>query len=793
MTNIPPRLLLVEPEPEVAALIREALSGAGAAAGEIEAVTSLDDAVRRLDQGGIDVVLLDLGLPGGGGREAVRALAGRDPAVPVVALAAGGDEAAAAVAAGAADGLARGEISSAALARALRLALERTEADEARSLAAKKWRAALDAVPEALFLTDAAGRIQQCNRAFAEHCRRPFGEIIGRPCSRIVHGDKGASGLCPLVRARVSGRRERMILVKNGQEFEMTVDPVAGPDGGFEGAVHTIRDVTAIRSAVRKQQLTAEVLQILSRGTGLPALVPDIVNSIRQVFDIEAGAVRLLRGNDYPYAFADGFSSSFLRLEFPLAMRDGSMRIVRGPEGRPEYACPCGAVIKGAADPRMTGLSLGGSFWANGKEDFVAAARIGNHGLPPQAPCVREGFESLALIPIRAATEILGLLLLFDHRPGRFSADRIAYLEGLAAAIGVAFRRLQQADEAAAAEAGSRSLLERASGRTAGEAGEGGRTKAEEERDRLQEQLLQAQKVDAVGMLAGALAGEIDIPVQGILDYAELLGERLPGDKRTLECVEGIKTEGGRIALLAKDLLRFSQQETPEPPVPVRVADAVEAVLSLVRAALRRDGIKLRVEVPKKLPPMAGRGRQIQQVLMNLVSNARDALNDKYPGAHEKKVLRVAARAVEEGGRRWIRLTVEDSGPGIPEEVREHLFKPLFTTKPKGKGAGLGLPISYGIVCDHGGRLWLESVPGEGARFNVELPAAPERERAPRPAPGPAGGPRRTSPRRAAKPSRQAAARRKSAGPRKTTKRGKRPAPAAAKTKKALGPRSGKR
>ena len=145
-------------------------------------------------------------------------------------------------------------------------------------------------------------------------------------------------------------------------------------------------------------------------------------------------------------------------------------------------------------------------------------------------------------------------------------------------------------------------------------------------------------------------------------------------------------------------------------------------MISLIRTLLRHDQIVLETDTPEDLPSITCNSQQIQQVVMNLMTNARDALCDKYPEAHANKIIRLSARAFEKDGRPWLRLTVEDRGGGIPEPVRDHIFDPFFTTKPQGKGTGLGLAISYGIVKGHKGALWCESESGEWTRFHVELP-----------------------------------------------------------------------
>jgi len=203
----------------------------------------------------------------------------------------------------------------------------------------------------------------------------------------------------------------------------------------------------------------------------------------------------------------------------------------------------------------------------------------------------------------------------------------------------------------------------------------------------------------------------------------------LKGKDETVEEFAGeIILETERIATLTKNLLQFARHEK-QSHSPARLCDIVEATLSLIRTVIRHDQITLEIDVPEDLPKIRCRSQQIQQVIMNLLTNARDALNEKYAGYHEDKVIEVTAALVEVGASaagsssHWIRLTVEDHGLGIPPEVQERMFDPFYTTKPHDKGTGLGLSISHGIVKDHGGELSVEAAPGQYTRFHVDLPA----------------------------------------------------------------------
>ncbi len=277
----------------------------------------------------------------------------------------------------------------------------------------------------------------------------------------------------------------------------------------------------------------------------------------------------------------------------------------------------------------------------------------------------------------------------------------------------------------------------------------------EQEHTRLEAQLRQQQKLEAIGTLAGGVAHEINNPLTGIMNYAQLIGDTAAPGSQAGEYAQEIVHETDRVATIVRNLLQFARHEK-QAHSPARIADIVEQTLSLFRAVLRRDQIALTVDVPADLPSIKCRSQQIQQVLMNLLTNARDALNEKYPDYHADKTIAITVREVgsichlrlpfcdlpspgtavpqsqianpksqmaePEARQRWIRITVADHGGGIPVDIRDRIFDPFFTTKPRDQGTGLGLAISHGIVKEHHGRLHFETDPGVGTRFHLDLP-----------------------------------------------------------------------
>jgi PAS domain S-box-containing protein len=246
------------------------------------------------------------------------------------------------------------------------------------------------------------------------------------------------------------------------------------------------------------------------------------------------------------------------------------------------------------------------------------------------------------------------------------------------------------------------------------------RRRAEQERALLEAQLRQQQRLESVGTLASGVAHEINNPVQGIMNYAELIAVA-PGDvEQVREFAGEIANESQRVATIVRNLLAFSRQEHEQEFQLVDVSNVIETTLALIRTTLRRDHIQLELELEPELPQIYCRPQQIHQILMNLITNARDAVNE----AGANKLVRLTASRLLRDGRAWVRISVKDSGPGIPESIRRRIFDPFFTTKRSDRGTGLGLAVSHGIAVDHGGTIEVETEIGVGSAFHLELPAA---------------------------------------------------------------------
>jgi len=249
---------------------------------------------------------------------------------------------------------------------------------------------------------------------------------------------------------------------------------------------------------------------------------------------------------------------------------------------------------------------------------------------------------------------------------------------------------------------------------------------------RVQSQVLQAEKMSAIGQLVGGMAHEINNPLASVLVNMELLLSEAK-EPSQLEILRAIKTETDRAAQVVRNLLTYVRgQGSVRSPIDLR--DAVRGAVALRRSQLLKQGIQVEVQLPPEPVTVSGNTVNLQQVLMNLLVNAEHAVGSHRDSGH------LWVRLTRAGGQAVV--TIDDDGPGIAPELLSRIFDPFYTTRPEGEGAGLGLSVSAGIVADHRGRITAAERPGGGARFTVELsllegsqPPPPEEAACPAPAP----------------------------------------------------------
>jgi len=230
----------------------------------------------------------------------------------------------------------------------------------------------------------------------------------------------------------------------------------------------------------------------------------------------------------------------------------------------------------------------------------------------------------------------------------------------------------------------------------------------------LQQQLIQAEKMSAIGQLVSGVAHELNNPLASISAFAQLLLADNSISEQQRHSADVVKAEARRASRIVHNLLTFARQHKAE-KVAADLNNVMHDTLELRTYELNVRGIHIVREFDERTPPITMVDvHQLQQVVLNLITNAEQAMGEVDRDRHR---LTLRTRTLPD----VVRIEVEDTGAGIPPAAMHQLFNPFFTTKPTGKGTGLGLSISLGIVSEHGGRIWAENVSG-GARFSVELP-----------------------------------------------------------------------
>jgi two-component system NtrC family sensor kinase len=241
------------------------------------------------------------------------------------------------------------------------------------------------------------------------------------------------------------------------------------------------------------------------------------------------------------------------------------------------------------------------------------------------------------------------------------------------------------------------------------------------------EKLLHQDKMSSLGKLSASVVHEINNPIAGILNLIMLMKRIVEEDKITARETEQFKqylslmeNETRRTSRIVSNLLAFSRQSKLEPKA-LNVNHLIEKILFLNSNLLKIGGVKVETKLAANLPDLLGSEDQLQQVFMNLVSNAAEAM--------ETSGGRLSIETRHLPAENKLQINIEDTGHGIPEEDIPKLFEPFFTTKKQGKGVGLGLSLAYGIIQEHGGSIYVKSKLGQGTTFQVKLPLQPGSER----------------------------------------------------------------
>jgi signal transduction histidine kinase len=298
------------------------------------------------------------------------------------------------------------------------------------------------------------------------------------------------------------------------------------------------------------------------------------------------------------------------------------------------------------------------------------------------------GFQtkSVICVPLLSKDRVTGAIEVMNSKNGQFSQYDLRLLESLAPQAAIAI------ENAFLFESVKAQMLKI---------------------EQTQDQLLQAEKLSAIGQLVAGVAHELNNPLTAIVGYAQLLLETCE-DQEVCEDLERINREAQRSARIVQNLLAFARQQKMEKH-PVELGGILNKTIDLLAYQLEVDNIKLIRNIPSEPMIVLGDTYQLQQVFLNVITNAHQEMRK----AHGAGTLTIGTRVIEQ---HTVQVQFIDDGPGISKENIGRIFDPFFTTKDVGEGTGLGLSICLGIVQEHEGRIWADSELGQGATFSVELP-----------------------------------------------------------------------
>jgi two-component system NtrC family sensor kinase len=236
------------------------------------------------------------------------------------------------------------------------------------------------------------------------------------------------------------------------------------------------------------------------------------------------------------------------------------------------------------------------------------------------------------------------------------------------------------------------------------------RLRIERELQKMQEALLQSEKLAAMGRLTSQIAHELNNPIYGIMNTLELLKTEIPPESKRRRILDLSLSEIQRLSEMLRNMLSFSKPEE-EKRRPIKIDELIEGILLMMERQMRESNIQVETSFDPDIPEIMASTNQMRQVMLNLIKNAKEAM---------PKGGNLFIRTGKEDNR--VLIHIQDTGMGIPEEIRDKIFEAFFTTKQKVKGVGLGLSVCYGIIKDHGGEIKVESEEGKGTTFVISLP-----------------------------------------------------------------------
>ncbi|WP_052507245.1 GAF domain-containing sensor histidine kinase [Desulfonatronovibrio magnus] len=547
--------------------------------------------------------------------------------------------------------------------------------------------------PVGYLIIDEKGIIAQSNQTFASMVGQEPYNLTGKPLAELMSpGDRpifysrfkaffknpagkqlelGLQGKSSKLPVRCVGRRESVLHVQPENQ-------------SHQHLLLIINDFREQDLAERRQRLMAKILGILNDSQKLDDGISRILESIQEETGVHACGIRLRKGNDFPYYVHHGFSKEFLQAENTLQTRDAHGDVCRNPDGKPALECTCGLVLTGQTDPSNPLFTPNGSCWTSDSFPLLDLPESQDPRHHPRNTCIHHGYQSVALIPVRANQEIVGLIQLNDHRKGFFDRKLINFLEEVSSSIGLALMRLQDTQMIKESEEQLKILLT--------------------EKDKL----------------FSIIAHDLKSPMAGLVSSTEMLAHQqdiFSQEDIRLLATELHKNARNTFALL-EDLLqwaRISQGGMDFSPKKCSLYELVRSSLYTAQDVAGRKDIAIKCEIPQDLTVLVDQP-MINTVIRNVIFNA---VKFTPQGGN------ISVTARKSGSD--VKVYVQDDGIGMDEAIMSKIFSVDKSKRQYGtdgeRGTGLGLILCKEFVEKHGGKIWVESEPGKGTKVCFTLPA----------------------------------------------------------------------
>jgi len=526
--------------------------------------------------------------------------------------------------------------------------------------------ALLRTAPIAICCLDGDANVTRWNPAAERLFGQPAAQVLARPLdiARGAEHEAFRASIQGALAGQVTARLETRLPAPNGQSLDLAVSaaPLAAPDKSPDGALIVLSDLSEGRRAERRLALEHSITRQLADSPSTEAVVNTVLAQIGTHFGWACGELWTVEGEPQGLRLAASWSTSAtLAVEFENQTRNWD-------SGEP---LDLPKVVLSDAKPRwFAGLS--------------ADRTVDRAGL-----AVRCGLQSAVGIPVTCGSGAVGVMLFFSEHAAEPDEQLIACLTAIAEQLGTFIGRLRL----------QKSLQESA------------------------EKLRQAEKMESVGRLVGGVAHDFNNLLTVILGYGELLLAEVTDETPVRESLTEIVESGKRASGLTRQLLAFCRKEIYN-PVDLDLNAHVEGMEKMLRR-LVGEAIELETSLAPDVKHVHADPAQIEQVVMNLIVNARDAMPTGGQITIETQAVRLArgqSDVPHAAPGEYVLLSVRDTGCGMDEATRARIFEPFFTTKGAGKGTGMGLATVQEIVQQCGGHLAVESQPGQGSIFRIFLP-----------------------------------------------------------------------